>query len=650
MDKNKLLKIKIILVIPLFLLQVYFIILNILKPQGLIKLTWNPIIWALLTTIILVVYGWKLFFIYKNMFKKIFDMDTLLGLAAHSLFLYSIINSSIHFKDSTYSYDVFWEGTSLLVIFAFIGNTLESRLRNKSIDGYKELLKLKTKTVYLVKNKNEVKTPINEVKIGDIIAIRSNSNIPLDGKIIEGETYLDYSKITGETKVIPKVMGDSVISGSINLKNKIFIRVEKSFEESTLSLIIDKAEDLSLIKPKMQILADKLLRVFTPIIFSFAFFAFIFWIIMGYGAHIQLSWFKGHNYIDNAFLSSVTILAIACPCALGVATPLVVTISSSMANKNSLLFSESKSFEKIKDVKIIIFDKTGTLTTGKMKVVNYKGDKNSLKLAAAIEKHSIHPIADAISSKFKTDIKVDKVNEIIGVGIEAQYKGEKYLIAKTNKKSRIKGATIVSLTSSSKTLATFEVMDDIKPNASKTIQALQKLRIKTVMITGDSSGAAKRVANILNIDEVHSNVLPEQKAKLVTKLRITNNLSSKQQILFIGDGFNDILALKTADISVAFASGSDITNSLSDISILNDDLYSLINAIKISKWNQVKIIQSLSWAMIFNMLALPMAFMMFIPPWVAAIIMLLSDIAVVGNALFYKIRSEKYFKKKKKKT
>ena len=223
------------------------------------------------------------------MFKKIIDMDTLLGLAAHSLFLYSVINSSIHFKDPTYSYDVFWEGSALLVIFAFIGNTLEARLRSKSIDGYKELLKLKTKTVYLVKNNSEVKVPIDEIKVGDVIAIRPNTNVPLDGKIIDGSTHLDYSKITGESKMISKVIGDDVISGSINLKNKVLIKVEKSFEDSTLSLIIDKAEDLSLIKPKMQVLADKVLRIFTPMIFTLAFFAFIFWIIMGYGAHIQLS-------------------------------------------------------------------------------------------------------------------------------------------------------------------------------------------------------------------------------------------------------------------------------------------------------------------------------------------------------------------------
>ncbi|WP_420331271.1 heavy metal translocating P-type ATPase [Mycoplasma todarodis] len=583
------------------------------------------------------------------MFKKIFDMDILLGLAAHLLFLYSIINSSIHFQDTTYSYEVFWEGTALLVIFAFVGNTLEVRLRSKSIDGYKELLKLKTKSVYLVKNGKEIKVPINEINVGDIISIKANSNVPLDGKILEGKTHLDYSKITGESKMIVKTVGDDMLSGSINIKERILLKVEKDFEDSTLALIIDKAEDLSLVKPKIQVIADKVLRIFTPLVFTLAFLAFIFWIAMGYGAHIQLGWFKGDSYIENAFLSSVTILAIACPCALGVATPLVVTVSASLANKNSLLFSESKSFEKIKDVKIVIFDKTGTLTTGKMKVVRYEGNKDSLMLAAAIEKHSIQPIANAITSKFNSTIKVENVNEITGVGIEATYKGEKYLITKSNKRAKVNGATIVSLTTSTKTLATFEVMDDIKPNALKTIQMLHKLKIKTIMITGDSSRAAKRVGNLLNIDEMYSNILPEQKAELVKELRSKNQLKDKQQILFIGDGFNDILALKAADISMAFASGSDITNSLSDISILNDDLYSLINAIKISKWNQIKIIQSLSWAMIFNILALPMAFMMFVSPWVAAVIMLLSDIAVVGNALFYKIRTDRYFKKQNNK-
>ncbi len=647
MEKNKLLKIKIILAIPLFLLQIYFVVLNIVKPQGDISYTWHPVIWFIITSFVLLLYGSNLFLIYKNMFKKIFDMDTLLGLAAHSLFLYSIINSTVHFTNEAYTYEVFWEGTSLLVIFAFIGRTLETRLRSKSIDGYKELLKLKTRNVILFENGVEKKKSINEINKGDLIVVKSNMNVPLDGTIVTGNSNFDYSKITGESKIISKKINDEVISGSINIKEKIILRVDKTVEDSTLSVIIDKAEDLSLVKPKMQVFADKLLKVFIPTIFILALTSFIFWMLMGYVGHIQLSWFKGSSYVENAFLSSVTILAIACPCALGVATPLVVTVSASLANKNSLLFSDLESFEKIKDVKVVVFDKTGTLTTGEMTVVDYSGDKKYLELAAAIEKHSIHPIANAITSKFKTAINVRDVQEITGVGIEAIYKNIKYLISRSNKKPKNKGATIISLKTKNQTLATFEVMDEIKPNALKTIKQLKKWNIETIMVTGDSKQAAIRVSNLLGIDKVYSEIMPTMKAKIVENIKEERHLTKKQQVLFIGDGFNDILALKTADISMAFASGSDITNSLSNISILNDDLYSLINAIKISKWNQKKIIQSLTWALIFNMLALPIAFMMFVVPWVAAIIMLLSDIAVVGNALLYKIKSEKYFNKNK---
>ncbi|WP_168380680.1 heavy metal translocating P-type ATPase [Mycoplasma todarodis] len=583
------------------------------------------------------------------MFKKQFDMDTLLGLAAHSLFIYSLVNSIIHTGEETYSYSVFWEGSTLLVIFAFIGNSLETRLRNKSIDGYKELLKLKTKTVILIKNNKEVKTPINEIKVGDRVVVKAKSNVPLDGRIVEGSSHFDYSKITGESKVIIKNEGDEVISGAINNKQRIIMLVEKTFEDSTLSLIIDKAEDLSLIKPRMQVFADKVLKFFIPSIFALSFISFIFWMMMGYVGGIQLSWFKGENYVDNAFLASVTILAIACPCALGVATPLVVTVSSTLANKNSLLFSEPKSFEKIKDVKIVVFDKTGTLTTGEMEVVDFKGEQKFLELAASIEKHSIHPIANAISSKFKNNMKVESVKEITGIGIEAMYNGEKYLLSKSSNKPKINGSTVISLKTKTKTLAIFEVMDKIKPNAKETINLLHKMNITTVMVTGDTKQAATRVGKLLDIKNIHSEIMPDRKAEIVKELRIKNNLSKKQQILFIGDGFNDILALKTADISVAFASGSNITNSIADISILNEDLNSLINAIKISKWNQKKIVQSLLWAVIFNLCALPIAFMMLVQPWVAAILMLLSDIAVIGNALIYKIKAEKYFKNKKSK-
>ncbi|TCG11113.1 hypothetical protein C4B24_02865 [Mycoplasma marinum] len=647
LNKNKQI-LKMILCVVIFITQIYFIILNIKKPSGPLSYTWHPAIWITVALLTFLVFGMHLFPVYKNMFKKIFDMNTLLGIAAHTLFIYSFVNSMIHIKEPMYSYDVFWEDTILLVIFSYIGNELSARLKSSSIDGYKQLLKLKSKTAIIIRNQKEEDIPINEVKIGDILVVKKGMNIPIDGKLLSETATIDKSLITGESKDEILAKNDDILSGTTNIGNKITMEVTKLIDDSFVYVLIDKADDLSLSKPKIQILVTKVLRYFIPTVLILSITTFIIWIILGYGFDIQFSWFKGANQLDNAILAAVTVLAIACPCAFGVATPLIVTISASSANKNSLLFNDPDSFEKIKDVKVVAFDKTGTLTTGEMKIVNNTLSDSEQKCVSAIESYSIHPIAKIIYNSNPSQMKVENVEEVIGKGIKGEINGSKYTILKSNTKPTFEGATHIEVKKDGELIGFIEVMDEIKRNALETIEFLRKMKIKTIMITGDSEAATLRVNKHLKLDNVYYNQTPDDKFELIKNLKKDMDLKEKEQILYIGDGVNDLLAIKEADISMAFSSGSDVANSFSDISILNDNIFSIVNAFKLSQQTQKHITLSLAWALIFNIVALPIAFVMLIQPWVAAILMLCSDVAVILNAIYFKWKMKKYFKKNSK--
>lgn len=562
-----------------------------------------------------------------GLFTFYFNMDSLIALGTVVAYLTGIFFFTGYVDD--------YSGVAAMIMAFFTtGKYVEAKARGRASSEIMKLLELGAKKSRVVRNGKEIEIPIEEVKVGDIMIVKPGEKIPTDGIVVKGESSVDESMVTGESLPIDKSKGKNVIGATINQDGILYIKATKIGKDTFLAHIIELVEEAQGSKIPIQKLADKITGIFVPVILVLSVLTF-------------LNWFLIFGDLSRAIGVSVAVLVIACPCALGLATPTALMVGSGMGAKRGILIRKGEAIQTMKEIKTVVFDKTGTITKGKPEVTDiYSKVKESylLEIAASLEKLSEHPIAHAIVSKanLKKYKKVTEFSVIRGKGIVGKI-GKKEIavgnralmfdkkIKYSDFESKIvefesSGKTAMIVSENKKVIGVIAVADALKEDSIKAIKRLNELGYRTVMITGDNERTAKAIGLQVGISEVIANVLPEDKAKKV------EDLQKKGFVSFIGDGINDAPALKQSNVGIAMGTGTDIAIEAGDIVLAKGSLLGVVQAINLSKATFRKIKQNLFWAFAYNVVAIPLAVLGFLHPVIAEIAMALSSISVVTNA------------------
>lgn len=584
------------------------------------------------------------------------NMDTLIALGSSAALLYGTytlykMSYAMSFSSMelvmNYRHNLYFESSVMILTLITVGKYFETKSKRKTSNAISMLKDLRPKIAHLILSDNESQDiDIEDVKVGEILAVKVGEAIPLDGIIVKGQTSIDQSSITGESLPVDKKEKDSVIGSTINKGSYIEIKVSKTGSDTLLSKIIDLVNEASIGNPPIQSLADKISGIFVPVVISISLLSFIYWMLQGMG-------------IEFALNIAISVLVISCPCALGLATPVSVMVATGMGAKNGILFKDASSLETLKDTDVVIFDKTGTLTLGKPVVTDIVLPKNIsenklFNFVVPVEKKSQQPIANAIvnyGKKFDISNYSSSFTETSGLGVNSivQEKnitiGNKKLMEekkinfsdfeKYSDKFANQGKTPIYVAIDKNVVSVIAVADTLKSTSKDTIQALKNFGIKTYMLTGDNEKTAKYIAEILGLDEYVSNVLPHEKDEVLQKIK-----SDSKKTVMVGDGINDAVALTRADIGISLSSGTDIAIGSSDVILMKNDLQDVVNAIELSKKSVKNIKQNLFWAFFYNVICIPLAFGLFykhfgllLNPMFAAAAMSFSSIFVVSNAL-----------------
>jgi Cu2+-exporting ATPase/Cu+-exporting ATPase len=590
------------------------------------------------------------------------NMDTLVGIGTATAFFYSVIiilvpQVRVFFQLPEYTY---FDVTIVVIGFITLGKYLETRSKIKTGDAIEKLLNLQAKTALVIRDSKEIEIPIEQVVHGDIIVVKPAGKIPVDGVITTGYSYIDESMVTGEPMPVGKKEGDTVVSGTMNTTGSFTFKATKVGSETLLANIIKMVEEAQSSKAPIQALADKISSVFVPIVLVIAVVTLALWLIVG----TQYLGFS--QALSFGLVSFVGILVIACPCALGLATPTAIIVGVGKGAKEGILIKDAGTLEKLHKVNTIVVDKTGTLTKGRPELVSInnfsnKTDEEIVGILATLENKSEHPIAHAILSYAKgKNIEVGVVDnfEIVkGKGLKGFVDGIEYfagnarLIEDLNlkfqesqkekiKKETSEGKTPIILATKDELLGIIMVADDIKPEAIVAVQSLHKLGIKIVMLTGDNENTAKHIAKLVGIDEVVAEAMPEDKLNKIKELQAEGKI-----VAMAGDGVNDAPALAQADVGIAMATGTDVAIESAGITLLGGDISKLVKAIKLSKITMRGIKQNLFWAFAYNVIGIPLAAGLFYPifgwllsPVFAGFAMAMSSVSVVGNSLRIKTK------------
>ncbi len=590
--------------------------------------TASPILQLLITTFILF-FNRDFFTVgIRMLLMKMPTMETLVSLGVGSAYIYSILVAAQIIEGELY-----FEIASLLLAFIVLGEYLEVRAKGKASNAIKKLMELAPKKAIVVREGKEVEVPLDEVKKGDIVVVKPGGRIAVDGEVVEGEGEVDESMLTGESLPVKKRKGDVVIGATILLRGYLKFRATKIGEETMLAHIIKLVEEAQASKAPIQRIADKVSAYFVPAVLLLAVAATLFWLWVGKGALFALTIF-------------VATLIIACPCALGLATPTAVMVGSEKAAQNGILFKSAEALENLHKVKIIVLDKTGTITKGQPEVTDVIGDKKALYYAACVEQKSEHYIADAILKEAKRKRiklkKAEKFKNYAGKGVEGYVEGLRVRVgneklvkfSKEFEKLEKEGKTVVGVEVGGKVIGAIAVADTPKEDAKKAIEVLKKKGYRVMMITGDNERTARAIAKRVGIEEVLAKVLPHQKAERVKELK------KEGMVAFVGDGINDAPALAMADVGVAIGAGTEIAIESGEVILVKSKLEDLVKAIEISAYTLNKIKQNLFWAFIYNMLGIPIAMGILYPffgillnPLIAGAAMALSSVSVVSNSL-----------------
>lgn len=555
---------------------------------------------------------------------------------------------------------------SMIVTIHLTGKFIETYLKNKASKEIKSLLKIQSKDAVLIKNGNQLTVPVDTLNVRDLIRVLPGERIPIDGYIKKGYTTLDESMITGESLPVEKKEAEEVIGGSLNLTGSIEIEVNKISEDTFLSKMIELIETAQGSKVPIQALADRITLWFVPIIIITAISAAIFWYFNYQGmqdfliyVHKFLPWIPlNSGPLSFSIFALVSTLVIACPCALGLATPMALITGTGVAAKKGLLIRNAESIQTSKDIDIIIMDKTGTITRGKPVVTfsNIKGE--NLNICGIIENNSLHPLAKAVVNYVKSNTEennillneIKNIEEISGQGISAFYAGKKYFIGKPRLEGLknydnylSNGSTVVEMCIEDKMEGYFVIEDQLRDDSASAIAKMKSLGYIPVMATGDNEKTARHIASKIGIEVFHAEIKPSE------KLEIVNNYQKKgKKVLMTGDGMNDAAALKGADVGMAIGTGTDLAIDNADIIIVSGGLPKILDALDISKKTFRVIRQNLFWAFFYNVIAIPSAFLGILHPAIAETAMAFSSITVVLNSLKIKLKRKEKEKEKMK--
>ena len=583
---------------------------------------------------------------YKNLIHKTPNMDTLVGLGVLSSFIYSIYGTYMIFKGNTeYVQNLYYESTVIILFFINIGRYVEARNKDKTKEAIQSLMMITPNKATLIVDGKEKEVTLDEIHKGDIVKCRPGEKIAVDGEVVNGTTHIDESFVTGESVPSKKEVGSKVIAGSINYEGTIEYKAEKIGRDSTVSEIVRMVVEATNTKAPIAKIADKISGYFVPAIIIIAIVSAIVWAILG----------KEMSFVINTF---ITVLVVACPCSLGLATPLAIVVSSGTASRKGILIKNSESLENAHKAKTIVFDKTGTLTNGKLsvnKIYNYSdlSDADIIKIVASIENKSEHPIARGIVDYAKNKnielIEAKDFKNISGYGIYAKLNENEYYIGNTKlmKEQNIDieeklkdeeelekdGNSILFVAESGNLIALIGVKDTIRDNVKDVVEKLKEQGKRVVMLTGDNENTAKSIAESIGITDVIANVLPKQKAEKIQELK------KDGLVMMCGDGINDSVSLVTADIGVAVGNGTDIAIDSSDVVLMKGNLERINDLIHISKRTTRNIKQNLFWAFFYNICMIPIAIGVLSPfgitmnPMFASLAMTLSSITVTLNSL-----------------
>lgn len=609
----------------------------------------NEIMWAFATPVVL----WlgKDFFInaWKQAKHRSANMDTLVALSTGIAYVFSVFN--LFFPDFWHKRGlhahVYFEAAAVVIAFILLGKLLEEKAKGNTSSAIKKLMGLQPKTVIVIQpDGNEKQTPIEDIKAGDTLLVKPGEKIAVDGMVTSGSSYVDESMLTGEPVPVLKQEKEKVFAGTINQQGSFQFEAVKVGKETMLAQIIKMVQDAQGSKAPVQKLVDKIAGIFVPVVIVIAILTFVLWLILG-----------GDNGVVQGLLAAVTVLVIACPCALGLATPTAIMVGVGKGAENGILIKDAESLELAKKVNAIVLDKTGTITEGRPQVTGIKwlnNDDTTKQILFSLEKQSEHPLAEAVVKHLEgvQAVLLSSFESITGKGAKAVYHNKPFFVG--NKKLLTENdisiatelqqqaerwgkqsKTVIWFADSAKALSVLAISDRIKETSVEAIKQLQDMGIELYMLTGDNEAAAKAIAGQTGIGQYKAEVLPQHKADFVKLLQ-----RQGKTVAMVGDGINDSAALATADVSIAMGKGSDIAMDVAKMTIISSDLTKIPQAIRLSKQTVATIKQNLFWAFIYNLIGIPIAAGILYPvngfllnPMIAGAAMALSSVSVVSNSL-----------------
>ncbi|MBD2185672.1 copper-translocating P-type ATPase [Planktothrix sp. FACHB-1355] len=621
---------------------------------------------------------------WKSVKRRIADMNTLIALGTGAAYLHSLVATVwpqlfVETEEPALQPDVYYESTAIIITLILLGRFLENRARGQTSEAIRKLMGLQAKTARVIRAGEEVDVPIAEVTVGEIIVVRPGEKIPVDGEVIEGSSTVDEAMVTGESLPVSKHSGDEVIGATINKTGSFKFRASRVGKDTVLAQIVKLVQQAQGSKAPIQRLADRITGWFVPTVIAIAIATFIIW-------------FSLIGNLTLALMTAVGVLIIACPCALGLATPTSVMVGTGKGAENGILIKGADSLELVHKIETIVFDKTGTLTEGKPTVTNYvtvlgtahSNEIKLLRLAAAVERYSEHPLAEAIVNYAKAQgvdfplPEAEKFQAIAGSGVQSIVSGRLVQIGTQRWLQELTidtvnfdvplqnyqaqweadGKTVVWIAVDGEVQGLIGIADTLKVSSANAIKALQKLGLQVVMLTGDNRKTAEAIAHDLGIDRVFAEVRPDRKATVIQSLQAENShkisnskslfsrkiLARKQNrksvVAMVGDGINDAPALAQADVGIAIGTGTDVAIAASDITLISGDLQAIVTAIQLSRATMQNIRQNLFFAFIYNVAGIPIAAGILFPffgwllnPIIAGAAMAFSSVSVVTNAL-----------------
>ena len=563
------------------------------------------------------------------------NMNTLVAVGTAVAYFYSIFAMFI-------GHEVYFETAAFVTVFVLLGDAMEEQMHNNASNALAKLIDLQAKDAEVERNGEFVKVPLDQVKVGDIIRVKPGEKVPVDGVIVDGSTTIDESMVTGESMPVTKKKGDDVVGSTINTNGTFNFKATKVGSDTMLSQIVDLVKKAQTSHAPIQNLTDKISNIFVPAVLIIAIITFVIWYVFL------------NAPLVTALLFAVSVVVIACPCALGLATPTALMVGTTRSAKMGVLIKNGEVLEEVSDLDTVVFDKTGTITVGKPQVTDVVGDQNKvLTIAASLEENSEHPLATAVVKKAKEDkialAQVKNFAAIEGKGVRASYDGQTAFvgsdrllkdisISQEMKDQAIKlqkeAKTVVYVGLGQEIIGLIAIQDVPKPSSKAAIAELKKRGLKTIMLTGDNPNVANAIGKEVGIDQVIAGVLPTEKAAEIKKLQ-----DEGRKVAFVGDGINDAPALSTADVGIAMGSGTDVAIESGGIVLVQNDLMGVVRALDISKktFNRIKL--NLFWALIYNTIGIPIAAGLFmglgltLSPELAGLAMAFSSVSVVTSSL-----------------